>query len=224
MDNFPSNANTPKYHDSPRDRQEKLATTNKSEQPKVEKIVSGEVIRRKKPLGKRFKETFFGGESRGVWGFILEDVLVPAAKDMLADAVTQGIERKLWGEARSASRRTGARPNVGHVAYNRFGGNTNIPINRRDEPRVRLSHRARASHDFQEIILPTRVEAEAVIDQLFELVSKYEVATVANLYDLLGITGDYTDNKYGWTDLRPAGIERIQGGYLLDLPRPEPLD
>ena len=47
---------------------------------------------------------------------------------------------------------------------------------------------------------------------------------MADLYDMVNITGDYTDTKWGWYDLRGAGVERIRSGYLLDLPRPVPLD
>jgi hypothetical protein len=72
--------------------------------------------------------------------------------------------------------------------------------------------------------LATRVEAEEVIDRLFDVVSRYETATVADLYEMVGVTGNYTDDKWGWTDLRGASVQRVRNGYLLDLPRPEPLD
>lgn len=189
---------------------------------KVEKVVEGEAIRRKKSLGTRAKEMFFGGDTRGVWGYVGEEVLLPAAKDMIADAVSQGIERMIYGEARSSSRRTGRRPDGKgpYISYDRYS--------RKKSPGRRgggeISHRARAAHDFDEIILATRVEADEVIDRLFDLVSKYESATVADLYDLVGITGNYTDDKWGWHDLRGADVRRVRHGYLLDLPRPEPLD
>ena len=87
-----------------------------------------------------------------------------------------------------------------------------------------MSRRARASHDFDEIILASRVEAEEVIDRLFDLVSRYESATVADLYEMVGVTGNFTDDKWGWTNIRGAGVTRVRNGFLLDLPRPEPLD
>ena len=90
-----------------------------------------------------------------------------------------------------------------------------------------MSRRARAAHDFDEIILPTRVEADEVLDRLFNLVSEFESATVSELYELVGIDASYTDNKYGWTSdggLRGANVARVRDGYLLDLPKPELLD
>ena len=141
---------------------------------------------------------------------------------------TAGVERMIFGEARSTSRRTGRRPGEPYINYGRYSRSSTasrsglVPMEGR--PRPELSRRARASHDFDEIILATRVEADEVIDRLFDLVSKYETATVADLYDLVGISGNYTDDKWGWFDLRGAGVHRVRNGYLLDLPKPEPLD
>lgn len=192
---------------------------------KVERVTRGDAVRRKKPLGKRFAETFVGGDARSVMGYIMLDVLVPSAKDTIADVFTQGVERMLFGEARSSSRRTGRFSNgsTSYTPYNRYAPTRPAGQRDRDEPR-HLSRRSRATHDFDEIILPTRVEGEEVVDQLFELVSKYDAASVADLYGLIGADSDHVDQKWGWTDLRGAGVTRVRGGYLLDLPRPEPLD
>lgn len=217
MDDFPSN--------SRKSREPKPEAKVPEPERRAEKVIEGEVQRRKKPIGRRLSETFFSGDGRGVMSYIMLDVLLPAAKDTIADVVSQGIERMLFGEARSVSRRTGARSSgaSGYVSYNRYSSQP--PGARREDPRAtQLSPRARATHDFDEIILATRAEAEEVIDRLFGLVSKYEAATVGDLYDLLGISSKFTDDRWGWTDIRGAGVTRVRNGYLLDLPRPEPLD
>jgi hypothetical protein len=199
---------------------------NKKE--KITPVVQGEVVRRKKPLGKRFIETFLGGDTQNVWEYVTHDVMIPAAKDMFADAVSQGVERMIFGEARSRSRRTGRRPHDGpYTNYQKYSSSRRQrfgPDPRDREPSPQMSRRGRASHDFDEIILATRVEAEEVIDRMFDLVSKFETATVADLYDLVGIQQSYTDDKWGWYELPGAGVARVQNGYLLDLPRPVPLD
>lgn len=203
--------------DFPENRRE---VPKKEIEKKVEKIVSGEVQRRKKPMGKRFAETMIQGEASSVWSYVINDILVPAAKDTVADVFTQGVERMLFGEARSTSRRGHRGGSSNHINYSRFSTG---PVGRRDDSRS-MSRRARASHNFDEIILDTRVEAETVLERLFDLISQFEEARVADLYDLVGITGDYTDAKWGWTDLRGADITRVRNGYLLDLPRAVPLD
>jgi len=219
MEEFPSNSH-----------RSKSSVAEKPEPKKITPIVTGDVVRRKKPLGKRFAETFIGGNAKNVMDFIVMDVLVPQAKDMAADAFSQGFERLIFGESRSAGRRTVSRgaTSTGYTSYNRYApgsiGALGQTGGRREDPR-QLSRRGRAEHNFDEIVLDTRVEADAVIDNLFELVSKYESATVADLYELVGISGNFTDTKYGWTELLGADVRRTRGGgYLLDLPKPVPLD
>lgn len=204
-------------------QQQPKAQPEKAEK-KVEQITVNSVVRRKKPLGKRFTESFVGGDAQSVGAYIVADVLLPAAKDMIADAVSQGIEKMLFGEARAPRSRAVGNRGIGgattHVSYNRYSSNSQ---NRQQGPKP-ISPRARATHDFDEIILSTRAEADEVLDNLFNLVSEYDFATVADLYGMVGVTGSYTDEKWGWSDIRGTSVSRVKGGYLLDLPRPQYID
>lgn len=194
----------------------------KPDEKKVERVVLSGVSRRKPPLGRRFKELFVRGDAQSVGGYILNDILLPAVKDTIADMVSQGIERMLFGEGRSTSRRTGARPGAGPTPYHRYASTPPWQKDRqREEPR---SRQARGTHNFDDIILETRVEGEEVVERLYDLVNRYQEATVADLYELVGLPAAFTDEKWGWTELRGAGVTRISNGYLLDLPRPIPLD
>lgn len=212
VEEFPSNSH--RVRKSP--EKEEIKPKN------VTKVVTNPVVKQSAPLGRRFINTFFGGDAHGVVSYVIKDVLVPAAKDMIADAVTTGIERMIFGEARSSRHRSGFRSGSsgGYVSYNRFSSSSPL---RREEDHRDISRKARGTHDFDEIILATRVEAQEVIDRLFDLVSQYEAATVADLYELVGVSGQYTDEKWGWTDIRGAGITRVRNGWLLDLPKPEQL-
>lgn len=189
------------------------------EKPQVQRITRTQAVQKKKGLGKRFSETFMGGDARNVGSYVTFDVLLPALRDMVADTVTMGIERMVYGESRPRGR-GGFRSNVTPIntPYNRMSGGL------RPDPREpSMSRRSRATHNFDDIVIDTRIEAEEVVDHLFNLVQKYEQATVANLYDLVGITPAYTDNKWGWTDLTGTDIRRIREGYLIKLPQPETL-
>jgi len=209
-DEFPGNSNKDK---------ERPKQVRREPEKKIQKVARGRVQRRKKPFGRRLKETFFGGDGRGVWEYITGDVLIPSLKDTIADVVTLGIERMIFDEVRPSGRR-GRRDPRGHVRYDRYSSGPG----RREESR-NISRRGRSSHNFDEIILDSRVEAEEVIDSMFELIQQFEEVTVADLYELVGISGNYTDQKWGWDDLTGAGATRLSGGgYLLDLPRPIPLD
>ena len=52
---------------------------------------------------------------------------------------------------------------------------------------------------------------------------EYSFVRVADLYDLVGVTGLFTDNNYGWTNIRNAKIVRVRDGYKIDMPRALPL-
>lgn len=192
----------------------------------VEKVVTGKVVTRRKPLTRRFAETFIAEDSQSVGRYILLEVLIPAAKDLISDMVSQAVDRTLFGGGRSGRGRPGYRPSgsTSHVSYNRYASSTTGPPWRREEERPGISRSARRNHDFDEIVLATRAEANEVIDRLFDLISKYEQATVSDLYDLVGLEAKFTDEKWGWRDMRGVQAVRVGGGYLLDLPKPEQLD
>jgi hypothetical protein len=212
---FPSNSKTTNP----------LAAKSTEPEKKVEKIISGPVVRRKKSIFRKFVENFTGGsDTTSVLDYVVFEILTPAAKDIFVDAFTAGIERKIYGDVRSVGRRRYGAAVAGRTDYNRISTGSVLRSDPRGPVEPRLSSRARATHDFGEIVLASRLEADAVIDQLFELVSRYEVATVADLYDLVGVPPTFQDNKWGWSDLRGSCSERVREGYLLNLPRPIPID
>lgn len=212
MDDYPGNS---------RELPVKKAEPKIKEEPKAEKVVTGEVIARKKPLHRRFVETFMGGDARGAVDYVVMEVLIPAARDAIADAVSQGVEKIVFGEVKS-SRRGSRYVSPSQTSYTRYSSPTRANSYGRPEPR--MSQRARANHDFKDLVVATRVEAETVLEELDQMIHKYGTASVSNLYNLVGITGDYTDNKWGWNDSRGFDITRVREGYLLDLPKPEPID
>ena len=194
------------------------ASKREVEDKNIESVISGDIVRRKKPLRKKFSEVFIAGSAKTAIGYALWEVLLPAAKDTVVEVITQGVERLFFGE----SRRRGSLPPqsgpTGYVQYHRMGQQSRL-----SSPQRVISRQARARHDFDEIVLEERTDAEEVIDRLFDLVSRYESATVADLYELVGLSSSHTDHKWGWTDIRGAGVSRSRDGYVLDLPEPIPL-
>lgn len=217
MEEYPSNS----HKSRGREQQPPPSAPEK----KVERVVQGEVIRRKKPMGRRLASYFFGSDARGAAGDVFLNVLIPAIKHGFLDTFHEGIDHVFDNDRRHSRGR--GRPGGGsYVSYGRYAddrGGRHRDSRDRDEPR-HMSRRGRANHNFDEIIMPTKYEAEEIIDRLFDLVGKYEVATVSDLYDMAGITATPTDEKWGWDDLRGLRAIRVRGGYLLDLPRPEPID
>lgn len=186
------------------------------EEKNVERVTSEDPIRRRKSLGKQFKSTFFSGDARSAFRYVVFDVLVPAAKEAIAEAGREGIDRLVFGDSK---RKRSAPPSgpTGYVSYNKYA------MGGASEPPRPMSRKARARHDFDEIVLMSRAEADEVIDRMFDILGRYDSVSVADLYQMTGIEETHTDYKWGWRELRGAGVARVRNGYLLDLPDPEPL-
>lgn len=191
------------------------ASKNVSEREPVEKIVEGKVMSRKPPLWKRFSRSMLAEDAGNVGEYILTDVIIPATKNLIVDMVGQSIERILFGTSRGRIRRSPLGMSLrDQVNYGKFSSDR--------EPR-RMSREARARHDFNEIVLENRTEAIEVVEELINQIARYGAVTVATLYDLVGTTGSFADQRWGWTDLSTADVRQVPGGFLLDLPAPEPV-
>lgn len=193
-------------------------------------VTTGKVIIRKPSLGKRFKSVFTGDDGRTVATHVLWDVLIPAAKDMLYDAGQEALGRSLGLETRGGRRGRGIDYNMlgstiaSRVNYNRPGFMQD-PRDRRDEPgRRKEPIVTRGRVGLEDIILATRVEGDEVIAKLGYLINQYGQATIADLFDIVGVTGQYTDEKFGWRNVDSARPHKTRDGYLLDLPMPIQLD
>lgn len=180
---------------------------------KVEQIVTGQVIRQKKTLGQKFSETFFGDDTKSVGDYILHDVLIPAMKATLSDMVGGGIEMLLFGERRSRGSNIYRDRDRSYVSYNR------ISRTRDDREPIRINRSNRM--DLDDIIIESRGEAEEVLDNLLELIQSYGVVSISDYYEMIGIESNFTDNKYGWTNLSEATVDRVRKGYCIRLPRPK---
>lgn len=188
------------------------------ERPKQEKIVAGKVVPRKKPLLSRLGNSMVAENSGSVGEYVIMEVLLPAAKNLISDIVSQGIDRLLFGD--SSRRRTSeTRSGYGYTSYNRIKPATNYGSQRS------TYKRQQDDDDFSDFIMETRTDAQEVLDRLRDIIQEYDAARVSDLYELVGLTGNFTDDRWGWTDLSRARVTMVRGGgYLLDLPRKEPLD
>lgn len=181
-------------------------------------VVSGNVTRRKQSVGRKFADTFFTESLETVKDYVIEDVVMPNIKDTFLDIVFQGLSMWLTGDAKAGRRRGSGSSkssggySPGRVSYQSYYDDP--------KPQTRGSYtRRRDTYNFEDIILPSKGEAEKVIDRMIDILEQYEVVSVGDLYQLIGLSTENTDFKYGWTNLESASTKRVNGGYLLDLPR-----
>lgn len=201
----------PEYKpNSHRSKEEKNLPAEK----KVNKVVTGKVTTKKNPT-RKLKDTFISDEIHNVKDYIFLDVLIPAAKKAISDIVTNGIDMILYGETGHTKKKSGAST----VSYRNY-------YDRRDDrDRYSSSSRSRVGYDFDDIVLESRSEAEEVIQRMDELIDTYGIVSVADMYDLVGLTCNYTDNKYGWTNIRNAEAVRLRdGGWVIKMPKALPIE
>ena len=201
MDSYKPNSHKSK-------EEQKESTSEK----KVKKVISGTAKSKKKNEIQKFADVFISEDVNNVKSYILLDVLIPAIKKAVSDIVTNGIDMLLYGE----SEKTKKNSTSSKISYRNYYEN--------DQKRSYNSSAVKSGYSYDNIILDNRGEAEEVLARMDELVAAYGIVSVADLYDLVGVTGRYTDNKYGWTDIRSATIVRTRDGYLIKLPKVLPLN
>lgn len=186
-------------------------TSRGTKPKKVTKKISGTIQRRKKP----FLARIFSENMPSVGDYIMWDVIIPAAKNTITEIISNGIEMLLYGETDRSPYLKRDRGRT-HVSYNSI-------YDSRKRTRT-VPERARTRHSFDDIVLDSRADGEEVLAGMLELLDIYEVVSVADFYAMVGLDAEWTDNRYGWDNLASAEVRRIRQGYILDLPKPLPLD
>nr|DAQ18483.1 MAG TPA: hypothetical protein [Caudoviricetes sp.] len=178
----------------------KMENNALAEKPKAQKIVSGQAKLKKKG----FFDFLVSEDASSVKSYLLSDVLIPNIKRLIQELVTSGINQLLYGNDYKPSKSS---TNASRVSYNNFSNQT------ANQPK-RLK-----GNDIIEIEVDTYTDSQNVIYQLQALVDQYNQATIADLYDLVGIDGDFTDNNYGWKDLTRVSVIPYGRKFIIRMPR-----
>lgn len=179
---------------------------------KIEKVVSGNVKSKKKGELHKFTDVFISEDASNVKSYIFMDVLIPAIKKALYDIVTGGLEMSLYGGTNK----------------NRNPGSPKVPYRNyyRASDEIERSERLipKSVYDYDDIFFDNRGDAERVLMELCKQISDYGTVSVADFYEFVGITGNHTDYKYGWSNLHNARVVHTRSGYIINLPKALPLD
>lgn len=186
--------------------------TSQEERKKLDKVVKGQVKIKKKSEMSKFADAFLAEDAKNVGSYVFTDVLIPAVKKLILDIVTDGFNMILYGGSSKVNRNS----NASYVSYRQYS-------DRRDDSRGSASV-ARNGYSHDDIVLESRGEAEEVLSRMDELIDTYGMVSVADMYDLVGKSCNYTDNKYGWTNIRNAEPVRVRDGYMLKLPKALPIN
>jgi len=175
---------------------------------RAEKVTTGTVSQRKKGVAEKLLGSVISNDAGDIGEYIIYDVLIPALKRAFYDAICNGTGM-LLGE-RNPSRGGGPANKVSYRSY----------YDRQDDnKRSNAGGRANSSYSYNDLVFRNRGDAEVVLERMYELLDHFDAVSVADLFDLAGESCNYTDNKYGWTNLNDAYVKPVNGGYMIQLPR-----
>ena len=177
----------------------------------VEQVTTKPVKVKKVTPTKRVIRRFLAEDVDDIGDYLVWKLIVPEIKGIVLDFVAALLtgERRSDGTILRGSRN-------GYTPYSQVSKTGKVRTS--NQPREDRQNTKKT--DFDSIIFETKTEAENVLRSMGELLTMYQQVTVADLYELIGVSNEYTDNYYGWTDLNNSGIRRVGGGYKLELPAP----
>lgn len=207
----------PDYKPNSKKYKEEQAEKQSVEKKKIEKVIRGTAKVKKKSELRKFTDNFISEDVDSVKTYVVRDVIIPSVIDLIEDIVVGGIRTLLRGDSgrRDSKDRRSYSGSPSYVNYTRYS-------DRRDD-RGR-DNQTRRGYGYDDIVVNSRADAEAVIEQMDGIVDTYGMVSVADLYDLVGMTSNYTDNNYGWTNIRNAEPVRLRdGGWMIKMPKAIPI-
>lgn len=185
---------------------------------RVQKVAKGPVKTKTNEV-RKLADIFISEDIANVKNYIFMDVLVPAIKKAIYDIVTNGIDMFLYGGTGKGKTSSNA-PKVSYRNYYDQKNNNNSGYRGSENTK---SHNG---FDYEDIVFSNRGDAELVKQQMRDVISRYGVVTIADMYEMAdpNLTAPYTSHKYGWMDVSSAEAVRVRDGYILKLPRAVPID
>lgn len=179
-----------------------------AEREKQSKITTGKVTVKKRTFRERFFSNLINEDAGSLGDYIIDQLLIPTIKSTIVNIIT-GSAEKIFGESSRPAARS--KPTGTYVNYNSYSQKSSQPP-------------MKSKYSFDDLIFEYRSDADDVKDQLMAIIEgPYRQASVADLYDLVGKPTDFTDNNYGWQELKNISVVYKDGGYKINLPKPMPL-
>ncbi len=211
------------------------SSSRETERPKLQGVVANAPRKVKRSLLSRLVTGLVGPEGfSGIGGYVSEEIIKPAVKNIIVDAVTSGINMIMYGDR-------GVPPNRGGRYYSGVDHRprTNYSSSYSSRPTYDKSYGREPTHEpprnnlvpktsrygVEEYIIQDRYDAAHVLTTLTECADRYGLVSVADYYDLIKVDSDFTDNSYGWRldSISTARIVPVRGGYIIKFPPVEVL-
>ena len=195
------------------------ASKEEPQRERVELVAAGKKV--PQSAGRKFWSEFLADDVHTIKDYIVWDVLIPAVKNAISDTITNGIDMLLFGQTRTRGGNSVRRITPYSSISSNSVSNSGRLVKYNEASENKRPNRGLGGYSYQEVVLPTRPEAEDVLAHMRLNLERFQVVTVADLYDMVGEIPDMIDNKWGWTDLTGACVQRCSDGFILRMPRIE---
>ena len=172
---------------------------------------------RPRSLANKVGGIFFSEDASTVARTIWKDYIVPSFQN----AAINALEIWFFGSPRGGRRRLYYRDDDRYTQYDRYYDSRD---SRYDSGRRVANVNPNGNFKYLDYDYRTLDEVMEVIEYMQDKVREYHFASVSQLNSKIGITGDFTDQNWGWKDCRDFNWKRSGGMYSLDFAPPIPLD
>lgn len=189
----------------------------------VEQVIGTKVVVKKKGIGSKVKGIVTQADLPGVIHYVTYDVLIPAARNMIVDGLIEGVHRAFYKGERHGRSMYGGSPSGPRISYGTPVNRGGSPLSRHAPPQSSVLGSRVSRHIRDDFILVSRSEADLVLERLGDIIDRYQVASVADLKDLMGVPSTHVDQNWGWVFIGDAAVRQVREGFVLDLPQEEPI-
>ena len=149
-------------------------------------------------------------EIREIANSLFSSLMKPTMQNLLLDFVNGALRMLVLKEDASSYGRA-------HTPYNRFFDTS--PTYQKSSSYSTVAPPIRAN-PYEPVLIPTRQEAETVLYHMRARIEEFGWVTVGDLYSMCRMPSNFTQERWGWTDLKHVGIGHTNQGWFIDLPEP----
>lgn len=192
---------------------ERLREESSKDREKRDPIVNKDAIaKKKKTLGKKLMKKLFNADDiSDMRDYILTEVVLPGIGQFGLNALSviffnEPLDTDFFPGKKKKKK-----------AYDRASYSSYYEKKKRSKERSRRREEEEEEVDYQEIVLLHREDAEKIVDEMHDRIDEEGSVSIAELYDMIDVAGEISDNDYGWTKKGSIGIKKVSGGWLIDV-------
>lgn len=194
----------------------KKAPESNLPEKKIRPVTSKPASVKKKSGVKKLSDAFIVDDLGSIKDYLIKDILIPSVKRGISDLITNGIDMLFWGEAGRSNRSSrGGKMSYYNSIYD------GAQKRRRSGFEYEALDREKATYDRR--VVDTQKEAKDAIDQLNEIIDVYGKASIADYYEMIQVTAEWTDHDYGWQEFLDPPVVMVPDGWMIKMPKAHPL-